>query len=66
MTIRVGCQLRCPKPLEISRKHRVQMNPPLKMYYMYVSFENFKRMISELLKNNRILFWEIQNRMFWE
>ena len=30
--------------------------------YMYVSFGNFKRIIGEF-KNNRILFWEIQNRI---
>ena len=28
---------------------------------MYVSFGNFKRIIGEFIKNNRILFWEIQN-----
>ena len=30
---------------------------------MYVSFGNFKRIIGEFIKNNRILFWEIQNRI---
>ena len=53
-------QLRCPKPLEISRKHKVQLNPPLTVY-MYVSFGKFKRIIGEFIKINRILFWEIQN-----
>ena len=40
----------------------MQLNPPLTMY-MYVSFGNFKRIIGEFIKNNRILFWEIQNRI---
>ena len=40
------------------------MNPPLTMYmYHSVSFGNFKRIIGEFIKNNRILFWEIQNRI---
>ena len=30
---------------------------------MYVSFGNFKRIIGEFIKNNRILFWEIRNRI---
>ena len=40
----------------------MQLNPPLTMN-MYESFGNFKRIIGEIIKNNRILFWEIQNRI---
>ena len=41
----------------------MQLNPPPLTIYMYVSFGNFKRIIGEFIKNNRILFWEIQNRI---